>query len=188
MIVHTFDFQAQACGEVLLVADHDVDVFCDLGIYLLGFLWSPDALPERRPIVQVIGNDRAVLFSGRNSFHEKARRCLAKSGEDAARVEPAHAEIAEDVVPIKGAGFKLTGRGVAAIRYADSTADAEAALREIEAIADGAANAIARHPFDEPGIDAALEDEIFKQATDVVVGESGADGGLEPEAAPEATS
>ena len=41
-------------------------------------------------------------------------------------------------------------------------------------------------PLDEFGGDAALQDEILEQPADVVVGERGADGGLEAEAAAQA--
>ncbi len=86
----------------------------------------------------------------------------------------------------KSPGLSWLGGGVAAIGNADRAAHAEAALGEVQAIARLAADAVELPPFDELGIDAALHDEIFDQAADVVVGEGGGDGGLQAEAAAQA--
>ena len=42
-----FDLEAEGGGEVLLVADHDIDVLGDLAVDLAGLLLAADALPKR---------------------------------------------------------------------------------------------------------------------------------------------
>ena len=75
---------------------------------------------------------------------------------------------------------------MAAVGDADGAADAEAAFGEVEAVADGAADAVIGAPEDEVGGDAALQDEIFEQVADIVVDKRGADGGAQAEAFAEA--
>ena len=73
-----------------------------------------------------------------------------KRGEDAAGVEPARAVLrAEDRLPIEVAGLDLADGGVAAVGAADGGAHAEAALSKVEAVADGAADAVVRNPANE---------------------------------------
>ena len=94
------------------------------------------------------------------------------AGEDAAGVEPPHAVLAEQVLPVDVTGAQLGGRGVAAIGDADRAAHAEAALGEVQSVAHGAADAVVRHPADQRRVDAALQDEVLDQPADVVVGEA----------------
>ena len=53
---------------------------------------------------------------------------------------------------------------MAAIVAAGGGADAESAFGEVEAVADGAADAIEEEPFHQRRVDAALEDAIFDEA------------------------
>ena len=94
----------------------------------------------------------------------------------------------ENRLPIEVAGLDLADGGVAAIGAAGGGAHAEAALSKVEAVADGAADAIVRNPADERGIDAALKNEVFNEAADGVIGERGGDGGAQAEAAAQAAS
>ena len=113
-------------------------------------------------------------------------RCRER-GEDAAGVKPARAVlVAEDRLPIEVAGLDLADGGVAAIGAAGGGAHAESALGEVEAVAHGAADAVVRNPVEQGGIDAALQDEVFNEAADGVVGERGGDGGAQAEAAAQA--
>ena len=70
---------------------------------------------------------------------------VAQRGENAAGVQPARADLAENVVPVEIAGLELAGGGIAAVGNAHRAAHAEAALGEIQAVADGAAHAVKRH-------------------------------------------
>ena len=98
---------------------------------------------------------------------------VAQRRENAAGVQPAHADLAEDVVPIEITGFELAGGGIATVRNAHRAAHAETALGEIQPVADRAAHAVERHPLDEVRVHAALQNEILQQPADVVVGERG---------------
>ena len=75
------------------------------------------------------------LLGRLDRLDDELRRGVAQRGEDAAGVEPAHAELAEDVVPVEIAGLELAGGGVAAVGNAHRAAHAEAALGEIQAVA-----------------------------------------------------
>jgi hypothetical protein len=82
------------------------------------------------------------------------------------------------MVPIEVTRPELGRRRVAAIRNTDRAAHTESPLGEVQAVARDAADAIERHPFDELGINAALQDKIFEQSPHVVFGEGSADSGL----------
>ncbi len=90
---------------------------------------------------------------------------------------------AKDPVPVEVTGLDLADGGVAAVGAAGGRAHAIAALGKVEAVADGAADAIVGNPFEQGSIDAALENEVFDQAADGVFGERGGDGGAQAEAA-----
>ena len=87
--------------------------------------------------------------------------------------------------PVEVAGLDLADGGVAAIVAAGCGANAESALGEVEAVANGAAYAVEGDPFEERSVDAALKDAVFDEAANGVVGERGGDGGAEAEAAAE---
>ena len=186
MFVRAFDFKAEAGGKVLLVADHHIHVPGNLPVDLLRALLAADALPERRTVVQVVGDDDAVLPGGLHGFDHELGRRVAQRGENAARVQPARAKFAEDVVPIEVARLELAGGAVAAVGNAHRAPHPEAALGEIQAVAHRPPHAVVWHPLDELGGDTALEDEVLEQPADVVVRERGADGGPQAEAAPQA--
>ena len=176
------DGEPEGGGEVFLVADHDVDILGDLTVDLLGFFQAADGFPERGAVVEIVGHDGAVFVGGFDGFNGDFGGGGGKRGVDAAGVKPAHAEFAEDVVPIDVADLDLGGGGVAPVGIADRAADTEAALGEVETVADGAANAVVVAPLDEVGGDAALHDKIFDEVADLVVDEGGDDGGFVTEA------
>jgi len=184
--VGAFDLEAEAGGEVFLVADHDVHVACDLAVDLACAGLAADGFPEAGAVIEVVADDDAVLACLLDGLERECGGGFAEAGEDAAGVEPADAASAEDVIPVEVAGFELAGGGVAAVGDAQGGADAEAAFGEVEAVACGAADAVEGAPEDELGADASLEDAIFEEAADFVVHEGGADGGAESEAPAEA--
>ena len=57
---------------------------------------------------------------------------------------------------------------------------------KVQPVAHRAAHAVKRHPLDEFRVHAALQNKILDQPPDLVVGERGANGGLEAEAAAQA--
>ena len=68
-----------------------------------------------------------------DSLDDQGRGGVAERGENAAGVEPARAQFAENAVPVEVAGLELAGGGMAAVGNADRAAHAEAALGEIRA-------------------------------------------------------
>ncbi len=181
-MVYTLDLEAEGCGEVLFVADHDIDVFRDLAVHFLGLLEASNGFPQRGAVVEIVADDGSVLVGGLHGLNSDGRSRLGERRVDAAGVEPAHAEGAENVIPVDVAGLELRGGSVATVRIADGTADAEAALSEVQAVADIAADAVVFAPLDEIGGDAALHDEVFDEMADFIVHEGGDDGGLVAEA------
>ena len=183
MFVRAFDLEAQASCEILFIADHHVHVFRDLLVDLLRALLAANGLPQRRTVVEVVGNNRAVLLGLLDALDDQLRGGVAERRKNTAGVQPTHAEFAEDVVPIEIAGLELRCRRVAAVGNAHRAAHTVAALGEIEAVTNDTANAVKRRPFDEVGIDTALQNEILDEPAHVVVGKCGGDGGLEAETA-----
>ena len=178
---------AEHGGEVFFVAEQEVDFADEFAVDLLRFGFAADGFPEGVAVVEVVGDGRAVLAGGVHGFCGDVGGGGGERGEDAAGVEPARAVLgAEDRVPVEVAGFDLADGGVAAVGAAGGGAQAEAALGEVEAVAHGAANAVVRDPSEQGGVDAALQDEVFDEAADGVVGEGGGDGGAQAEAAAEA--
>ena len=181
-LVLSLDLKAKACGEVFLVADHDIDILCDLLVDLLALLKAADGRPHGRTIVEIIGDDGAVLLRGLDGLDDGLAALLGKSSVDAAGVQPADSEGSEDVVEIKVLGRCLGDGGVCTIGAADGTADTKATLCKVQAVAADSADAVCLHPLDEGGINAALLDEVLHELADFVVCKRGDDGGLHAEA------
>src|SRR6185312_11423126 len=170
-------FEAQAGGEIFLIADHDIDILRDVAVDLLRPFLAALALPQAGAVVEVIGNHGAVLA---RCFHRLDHRFGGVRGErreDAAGVEPAHAFLAEQLFPVHFAGPDLRGGAVAAIRAAQCSANAKALFGEVEADAGVAAQAVKVAPDDMRGVDAALADEILHQPAQIVPGQGGDDAG-----------
>ncbi len=99
-------------------------------------------------------------------------------------MEPAGAAVAEDRFPVDVSRLHRRRGRVSAIRGPESRPDAEAALDEIQAVADASPDAVVGEPCDVRGVDASLEDQVLEQAADRIVGERRDDRGTEPEAPP----
>src|SRR5207247_2404503 len=158
-----------------------VHVLGDFLVDFLGALLAADALPKRGAIIEVIGNQRAVLPGFLDAFNHELRCGVTESGEDSAGVKPADPHFSEDLVPVEITGLELARGSVTTVGNPHGAAHAKAAFGEIEAVANDAADTVKRHPFDELDIDAALQDEILDQPAHVVVGEGGGNRGLEAE-------
>jgi len=63
-VTETFDFEAERCGEVFFVTQHDVDERSEFAIDLKGASLAADGFPETVAVVQVVRNDYAVAVSG----------------------------------------------------------------------------------------------------------------------------
>ena len=186
VLVHALDLDAERGGEVLLVADHHVDVLGDLAVDRLRLRVAADGLPERGAEVEVVARHRAVLLGRLQRLDDDVRRRLGERGVDAARVEPPHALLAEELVPVDVAGLELADRRQPPVRARPRAAAAVAALDEVQAVADRAADAVVGHPLDVRRVDAALEHEVLDEAPDGIVRERGDGGRLQPKAPAEA--
>ena len=142
---------------------------------------TADRLPQARAIVEVIGHDGAVLLRGRDRLDNGLRGGLTQRSEDPSGVQPAHPELAEEVVPVHVPGLEVGHGGVAAVGDADRPSHAEAALGEVQPVARPAPDPVAGHPCDEGGVQNAGQDEVFNQAPYLVVRQSSDDRGAQPE-------
>src|SRR5439155_9608381 len=152
VFVRALDLKAEAGGEVLLVADHHVHVPGDLAVDLLRLLLPADRFPQRGPIIEVIGNQRAVLLGLLHRLEGQPRRGIAEGGEDATGMQPARAELTEDMVPIEVPGLELAGGRVAAVGNTHCPPYAVAAFGEVDAVANLEAYAVKAQPLYELGI------------------------------------
>ncbi len=185
IITHALDLEAERGSEVLFVSEHDVDVLRDLAVDLPAFLSAAAVLPERGPVVEVIADHRTVLVGRLHGVDEHIGGGIGEGRVDSASVEPAHPLLAEETVPVDVTALEPARGGVRPIGDAQSTAYAEAALGEIETHPAVGADAVEGHPFDVRRIDAALENEVLEEQTDIVLGDGGNDRGIEPEALPQ---
>src|SRR5437763_110830 len=181
MLVDAFDLDAEGDAEVFFVAEENVDHASEPAVDLARFGRAADALPQRRTIVEIIRNDRAVAPRRLHRLGRDERRRLGERREDASGVEPARA--AEHRVPVDVARFQLRDRGVAAIGAAQPGADAESALGEIEPVARPAADAVVFDPAQPRHVAAALQHQLSHQAPHRVIDERGDDRGAHAERA-----
>jgi hypothetical protein len=61
MLVETFDFEAERGSEVFFVADHHIYERRQFAINRDRLCLTTNRLPERVAIIQIVGDDRAVL-------------------------------------------------------------------------------------------------------------------------------
>ena len=172
ILVISFDLEAEAGSEIFLIADHDVDIFCHFLIDFLSLLQTADRAPHGRTIVQVVGDDCAVLLCSLAGSNDGLAGLLGESSVDAAGVQPSDTEFTEDIVKIEISRGCLGDRSVRAVRAADCAADTEAPLCEVDAVAADTADSVGLLPVNERGVNAALLDEVLHQHTDFVVGKS----------------
>ena len=111
-----------------------------------------------------------MAASARHGRLHHVGRVLAECGEDAAGVQPSHSVDPEQPVPVDILRTHLGRRGVPSVGHADRTPHSEPSLGEVEPVADGAPEAVVRHPTDEAGVDTALADEVLDEPAYLVVG------------------
>ena len=181
-MIHAFHLEAETRGEVLLVANHHVDERRERAVHLLRLLLPADGFPQRRPVVEIVADDGAVPLGGLHGFEHNLRGGLGERGVNAAGVQPAHAQPAEDVLPIHLARPHLAGGGVRPIGDAHRAAHAVTALREVQPHPRVAPDAIEGHPLDESRVHPALQDEVLDQSPHLVFREGRDHGGALAEA------
>ena len=151
------------------------------------FLCAADAFPQRRAVVQVVGDDRAVPPCGLHRPRGPRRAWSRKARRRCRRCETSAPDCRRSASQSMSPGFSLRGGRVAAVGAAHRGATAESALGEVQAVAGAAADAVVRRPSCTQEMShAALVDQVFQQPADRIVGEGGDDGGALAEAAPQA--
>src|SRR5204862_5938026 len=100
VFIHAVERVPEPGGEVFLVAEQHVDLRHELPVDGSRRLHAPARLPQRRPVVEVVRDDRAVPARRLDSLERKLCRWLGKRAEHAARVEPTRTIRTEDAVPV----------------------------------------------------------------------------------------
>ena len=177
-LVLALDLEAEASGEVFLVTDHNVNVLSNLLIYLLRLCLAADCGPHGRTVVEVIGNDGAILLRSLDRSDCGLGSLLRKSCIDSAGVEPANAELTEDVIEIKISRCSLGNSGVGTVGAALCTTDTEASLCEVQSVSAYTADSVGVHPLYEGCIHTTLHHEVLNQVTDLIVCKCSKNSGL----------
>src|SRR5579859_7155898 len=169
------------CGEILVHAQHHVNVRRNSAVYFLGGFLSAVRFPQRSTVVQIIRHGSAVALRRLHRFQGNLRRGRGESAEYSSRVKPTRSVLAKNIVPIDVSRLQLRNGGVAAVVTAQRCSHAESTLRKIESVARRMAYAVVLHPADQRLIDAALINEILKQPSDRIIRESRNDRGVQAE-------
>ena len=178
----SLDLQAEAGSEVFFVSDHDVNVLRNFLVDLLALLKAADCGPHGWTIVQVIGNESAVLLRGLDGLDDGLAALLGERCVNSAGVEPACTKLTEDVLEVQILRSSLGDCSVRTVGAADCAAYAKAALCEVQTIAADAADSIGLLPVNQGSIHTALLDEILHQTANLVVCKSSDNGSVHAEA------
>src|SRR5581483_354461 len=146
--------------------EQDVHLLDEPAVGLGGGFGPAARLPQRRAVVEVERDDRAVAPGDGHRLEREPGGAGAERGEDAAAVEPPCSFEAEDRLPVDVPRPHGRRSGVRTVRAAEGGPDAEAALDEVEAVADASPDPVVRQPADVRLVDAALQDQILEEAAD----------------------
>src|SRR2546430_984237 len=182
MLIDALDIEAESDAEVFFVSEEDVDQRDELAVHGTRFVGAADSLPKRRAIVQVVGHDRAAAPRRLHRFTCDEWSRLRQRRENAAGVKPPY-PAGEKTLPIDLAGLHLRDGRVPSIRTSEGSADAKTAFGEVEAVARAPSDTVIVNPPQPGEIATALQHEIFDEAADRIVDESGDDRGAQAEAA-----
>ena len=178
VLVEPLDLEAEAGGEVLLVADHHVDVLRDVAVDLLRAFLAALALPERRAVVEVVRDDGAVLAA-----RPPPPRCTASDvfGASAAKMPPVWNQRTPSS-PNSFSQFTSPGLICEAAEWPRSEQPSagrmpkpfSVKLRPTRVLRP---EAVEVAPDDVRHVDAALHDEVLDEPAEVVLRQRGDDGG-----------
>src|SRR5581483_8867449 len=129
-----------------------------------------------------------MLPSRLDGFERQSRGRLAERGKYSARVKPTGAEFAKDLFPIEVTRAQLARGSVTPVGCAQGAPDPEPAFGEVQSVTNRAPDSVKGAPLDKLRIDPALQNKVFHEVPDLVVGKTGADGGLQAEAPAKAAS
>jgi len=100
VLIGTLDLKPETSREILLIANHHIHITGNLAVYLLSLGLATDRLPQRRPVVQVIGNHRAVFLSHLHGLNHHFGCRGRKRSKNSSGVKPAHAAGAKNIFPV----------------------------------------------------------------------------------------
>src|SRR4051794_18171356 len=101
------------------------------------------------------------MFSrGLHGFDDQLRSRIAESSKNSSGVQPARAQLPEDVVPIEISRLELACGSMTPIRDAHRAANPKAALREVQTVAHCPAYTVVRNPLHKVGINPALKNKV----------------------------
>src|SRR5215471_12195856 len=100
-------------------------------------------------------------------------------------MKPARSFLDKDSLPIHFTGLQLRNGGVPAVGAPESRAHAKSTFRKVQSIAHRVADAIVRYPANVVRSHSALQDEIFHQPADRIIGERSDDSRFQTEASPQ---
>src|SRR5579863_6242360 len=80
-VAHSLHVVTESGGKVFFVAEHDVNVACELAIYLLRLLFAAVGLPKRIAIVEIVGNDDTIFTCGAHRLHGNGRGRVRKGAK-----------------------------------------------------------------------------------------------------------
>src|SRR5947209_15528921 len=107
---------------------------------------SSDRFPERGAVVQIVGNDRAILLSGFHRLFSDQRCCLGQCAKNPPGMEPSGSVSREDLPPVDVTGPELGNCGVSAVGTANGRANSEATFGKVQPVTYRAANPVIRNP------------------------------------------
>ena len=184
VLVDALDLEAQAGGEVFLVAEHHVDTRGQTAVDLAGTFHPAEPLPETGPVVEVVGDDGAVPRSGLDGLldhvgsrlRERRRRCRRVWNQ---RTPSVPNRCSQSTSPGRSCEAAVLPRSEtpSAPRTPNPRSVKLSPFRTVRPIPSYGTQ---RH---QRRVDPALEDEVLDQPPDVVVGEGGDEGRPHPEAA-----
>src|SRR5712691_5124447 len=99
--------KAESGGEVFFISKHHVYQRRQTPVRLASFGFPANRFPQRRAVVQVVGNDDPGPLRRFHRFLSDQWRSFRERAKDAARVKPASSILEEDLLPIYFAGFQL---------------------------------------------------------------------------------
>src|SRR5450755_814306 len=98
---------AEGGSEVFFISEDYVNKRSETPVCFLCLGFPSNRFPQRRSIVEIVGNDGAGMLRRLNGLLGNEWRSFRKSAIDSARVKPAHSVLAKNLVPVDIAGFQL---------------------------------------------------------------------------------
>src|ERR1700731_3222569 len=97
-----------------------------------------------------------MAFRGLDRLARHQRRRFRERGEDTGGMEPAHAFLGKDLVPVDFAGLELGDSRMPSVRAPERSSDAKPTLSEVKAVPYSAPYTVILNPMNMRLVDSAL--------------------------------